>query len=155
MILQQLQQIVLMPEKSLSKPSDRVKLEKLKQRDKLRIFLNKRFARMFNAWASYGFNIWIEAYLDYKSRLEDRMALLIQKHFRRWLCRVGYTFPQLSPTLFLSLSSSLSLPITLPITPPITLPITLPITPPITSLTLVCFYLYLVEYPADQAYLFS
>jgi hypothetical protein len=100
-LLERRQQILILPEAALAKPSDRVKLQELRRREDIRLILTKRFALLFQDWVRYSFQLWVEWNRQYTLRLESIVAVKIQAQFRRWLCRV-------SPSCPLILSSSAS-----------------------------------------------
>mmetsp|Transcript_20241 Transcript_20241/g.34121 ORF Transcript_20241/g.34121 Transcript_20241/m.34121 type:complete len:1274 (+) Transcript_20241:165-3986(+) len=79
--------ILLLAENSLTRPSDRLKLMQLRQKEKIRRALVKRFARMFGGWTSWAFSRWKD--LSDRLRAEEhfRCAQFIQKHIRRFLMR--------------------------------------------------------------------
>lgn len=80
--------VVLMPENGLTRPSDRLKLMQLRQKEKIRRALVKRFARMFGGWSSWAFSRWRELSLASRAAEHDRAATLVQKHVRCFLLRV-------------------------------------------------------------------
>jgi hypothetical protein len=87
-LLERRQQILILPEAALSKPSDRVKLQALRRRENIRLTLTKRFAILFGDWLKYSFQMWVEWNREYTLRLKSMAAVRIQAQFRRWLCQV-------------------------------------------------------------------
>ena len=83
--------ILVLPENSLTRPSDRLKLMQLRQKEKIRRALVKRFARMFGGWSSWAFSRWKDLSDALRAAEHFRSAAFIQKHVRRYLKRVrGY-----------------------------------------------------------------
>jgi hypothetical protein len=89
-LLDRRQQILILPEAALSKPSDQVKLRALRKRETIRLALTKRFAILFGDWLKYSFQLWVEWNREYTRQLKSIAAVQIQAQFRRWLCKVCF-----------------------------------------------------------------
>ena len=81
--------ILLLPESSLTKPSDRLKLLQLRKKEKIRRALVKRFALMFDGWTSWAFSGWKDHTDQLRYQEQYRCATLVQKHVRRFQARVS------------------------------------------------------------------
>jgi hypothetical protein len=82
--------ILLLPENSLTRVSDRLKLMQLRQKEKIRRALTKRFARMFGGWTAWAFSGWKDLSDALRREEEYASARFIQKQVRRFLMRVSH-----------------------------------------------------------------
>ena len=81
--------ILLLSESSLTRVSDRLKLMKLREKEKIRRALTKRFARMFGGWTAWAFSGWKDLSDSLRRDEENRSATFIQKQIRCYLKRVS------------------------------------------------------------------
>jgi hypothetical protein len=83
--------VLLLAENSLTRPSDRLKLLQLRQKEKIRRALVKRFSRMFGGWTAWAFGRWRDLSDASRAQEEFASAKFIQKQIRRFLVRVCMT----------------------------------------------------------------
>ena len=88
LVLRQLK-ILLLPESSLTRVSDRLKLMQLRKKEKVRHALTKRFARLFGGWTAWAFSTWSMLTNHLRHEEHERAATFIQKQIRCFVKRVS------------------------------------------------------------------